>query len=114
MGILLNLITNKILISCFLALLVANAIQIINYYVKSKKLDFKRVYKRGGFPSRHSAGVASLVLSVFFREGISTLFIVTLVFSIVVVRDALERHTPKEVLVGLAIGLLASALVFYM
>lgn len=114
MEILLKIITNKILVSCFLAWLIANIIQIINYYVRNKSLDFREIYKLGGFPSRHSAGISALVLSVFLIEEISTLSIVTFVLSIVVVRDALERHSLKDVLVGLAIGIIVTAFVFYM
>lgn len=113
MEILLKIITNKIIISCFLAWLIANIIQFINYYAKNKSINLKKIYERGGFPSRHSAGISALVLSVFLTEGPSTLSAVTLILSIVIIRDALERHTLKEVLVGLTIGVIVTSLVFY-
>jgi len=113
MEVLMKIISNRIIISCFLAWLVAELIQFIGYYLKNKKFSLESVFKTGGFPSRHSAGVAALSSSLFFMENISSLFVVALVFSMVVVRDAFGRHTLKEILAGIALGLLASAIVFY-
>ena len=106
-----------------------------------RKLNFTRLVATGGMPSAHSASVAALTTAVAFREGIgSTLFAVTLYFSLVIMYDAaglrraasmqarvlnriledhyaheshiperlseLLGHTPFEVFVGAALGVL--------
>jgi acid phosphatase family membrane protein YuiD len=106
-----------------------------------RKLNFTRLVATGGMPSAHSASVSALTTGVAFREGThSTLFAVTLFFSLVVMYDAaglrraagsqarilnrivedhyahrgflperlseLLGHTPFEVFVGAALGLL--------
>jgi len=47
------------------------------------------LWRTGGMPSSHSAVVCSLSTSVCIVEGISDLFVLCLVFSLVVLRDAL-------------------------
>jgi len=106
-----------------------------------RRVNFTRLVGTGGMPSSHSASVAALSTAVAFREGAdSTLFAVTLFFSLVVMYDAaglrraaglqarvlnriiddhyahrphlperlqeLLGHTPFEVLVGAAVGVL--------
>ena len=39
-------------------------------------------------PSSHSGAVSALTMSVFFAEGITTVFAITLVLSLIVIRDA--------------------------
>jgi len=51
---------------------------------------YRFFWKTGGMPSSHSAAVTSLTTSVGLIEGFnSTLFIITLVFALIVIRDAL-------------------------
>jgi len=113
----------------------------LSHLIQHRELNFTRLVGTGGMPSSHSASVAALTTSVGFREGPgSTLFAVTLFFSLVVMYDAaglrraagmqarvlnrivedhyahrpvlperlheLLGHTPFEVLVGAAIGVL--------
>lgn len=48
------------------------------------------LWRTGGMPSSHSAAVAGLITSIGFLEGVdTTLFIVTLFFGLIVIRDAL-------------------------
>jgi uncharacterized protein len=114
-------------------------------WIGSGKLNFTRLTSTGGMPSSHSASVAALSAAVGFREGTgSTLFAVTLFFSLVIMYDAaglrraagsqarilnrilddhyahrgfhpqrlseLLGHTPFEVFVGAALGVLYGAL----
>jgi acid phosphatase family membrane protein YuiD len=104
-----------------------------------RQINFTRLVGTGGMPSAHSASVAALSVSVGFLEGFrSTLFGITLFFSLVIMYDAaglrraagaqarvlnrivedhyahrphlherlseLLGHTPFEVFVGAAIG----------
>ncbi len=96
----------------------------------------------GGMPSTHSALVSALALITYLTEGFSALFFVTLVIAAIVLRDALGvrrsvgeegkllnqviarsklklprlhyslGHTPMEVAVGVAIGLLSAGIAF--
>lgn len=113
----------------------------LSHLIAYRRINFTRLVGTGGMPSSHSASVAALSTAVAFREGAgSTLFAVTLFFSLVVMYDAaglrraaglqarvlnrivedqyahrgfrperlseLVGHTPTEVLVGAAIGVL--------
>ena len=107
-----------------------------------QKFHYKDLIVTGGMPSAHSALVGSLTTIIWLNEGFSTLFFAVLTFSLIVLRDAIgvrrsvgeegkviekiikyEKikiskfhyslgHTPKQVAVGLIIGI-ASALVSY-
>ena len=48
------------------------------------------IWRTGGMPSSHSAMVAALAASIAFNEGLaSNLFVITLMFALVIIRDAL-------------------------
>jgi acid phosphatase family membrane protein YuiD len=47
------------------------------------------LYRSGGMPSTHTAGVVALALSVLFAEGVSTVFMIALAFAVVVINDAM-------------------------
>jgi acid phosphatase family membrane protein YuiD len=118
------------------------------YLVSHRQVNFTRLVATGGMPSSHSASVAALTTSVAFLDGTrSTLFGVTLFFSLVIMYDAaglrraagmqarvlnrivedhyehrgllaerlseLLGHTPFEVFVGAAVGVLYG-LVWYL
>ena len=111
-------------------------------WAKRGRPNFRRFVETGGMPSSHSAAVAALTTTVAMTDGVlSSLFGVTLFFSLIVMYDAaglrraagrqaalLNRimaekenrvaaehqlfeslgHTPLQVLVGAAIGVLAA------
>jgi|TARA_B100001964_G_scaffold223674_2_gene269807 hypothetical protein len=104
------------------------------------EFDFNDWIVTGGMPSAHSALVGSLATIIWLNEGFSSLFFVVITFSLIVLRDAIGvrrsvgeegkmieniikyenikvdkfnyslGHNPKEVLVGLLIGLIAAVL----
>ena len=115
--------------------------KVVAYLVIHRQVNFTRLTTTGGMPSAHSAGGAALTTAVGFREGVSsTLFAVSLYFSLVIMYDAaglrraasmqarvlnrivedheahrkqfperlseLLGHTPFEVFVGAALGVL--------
>ena len=68
-------------------------------------------------PSAHSAVVAALTLAIFFHQGFTPLFIVTLILSFLVIRDTMLRpkelrHKPTEVLAGTLLGLIISYIIY--
>ena len=68
---------------------VVQIIKFVSYIVVHRRMNFTRLVATGGMPSAHSASVAALTTAVGFREGTtSTLFAVTLFFSLVIMYDA--------------------------
>jgi hypothetical protein len=100
-----------------------------------KKLRWEMLYQLGAFPSTHATSVTSLTTVILIVQGVSPLFIVTLVFSIIVIRDALgvrkavEKqakilnkklkanlyenigHTPLDIIGGIILGIIVTALI---
>jgi hypothetical protein len=73
------------LLSGFLAQLA----KFLSHVVRHRQVNFTRLVATGGMPSSHSASVAALTTAVGFREGThTTLFAVTLFFSLVIMYDA--------------------------
>lgn len=55
-----------------------------------KRFAWNDLFKYGGMPSSHTAFVVSLTLSIGFYEGWDTgLFVLSLIFAILVIRDAI-------------------------
>jgi uncharacterized protein len=131
--------TSEIALSVFTAWVIAQVIlKIVTFSYKKGEFFWRAALMGGGMPSGHSALVASLCTAVGLSQGFgSAIFIVTLVFSIIVVYEALKEkkivagflkviakknpkkelldelgHTSMEVIAGIAIGI-AVALAFY-
>jgi acid phosphatase family membrane protein YuiD len=69
------------------------------HLVMTRRVDFKILVRTGGMPSSHSASVSALSTCVGLNEGFtSTLFAVTLFFSLIVMYDAagLRRAAGKQ------------------
>ena len=61
----------------------------IAYFVAHRHWNFRRFFETGGMPSSHAAAVSALSAAVGLKEGFtSTLFGVTLYFSLVIMYDA--------------------------
>lgn len=137
-NLILGFFQNKIIASCFLAWFMAQLIKTLIAFVRTKKYSPELLLEDGGMPSSHSAVVTALAVAIFIIEGISPLFVVTLVFTIIILRDALgvrrsvgiqarilnklvkpkirlneqEGHNLTEVLVGILLALLTTLFVF--
>jgi acid phosphatase family membrane protein YuiD len=77
--------------SMFLAQLIKTIIYLLRARVKNPKDTIELlIWRTGGMPSSHAALVSSLSSSIAFVEGIdSNLFIITLMFALIIIRDAL-------------------------
>lgn len=101
---------------------------------REKKLFFKAMIQQGGMPSAHSTLVSALATSIGISEGFeSGIFLITLVFSLLVVYESLVTkkfishvskfvntkfhdsklqegigHTLLEIVVGIVIGILGA------
>ena len=75
-----------------IAVLTSIAIQLwkgLAFWLRHRRLNFRRFVQTGGMPSSHSASVAALTTAVALEEGpLSTLFGVTFFFSLIVMYDA--------------------------
>ncbi|MDD5527816.1 MAG: divergent PAP2 family protein [Patescibacteria group bacterium] len=74
-----------------LPLIAAIIAQTAKFFIKSnqEKLSFKIITSYSGMPSGHAALVTALVTIIGLKQGIfSPLFAVSLVFAIIVIRDA--------------------------
>lgn len=69
--------------------LTAQIVKPIFYYRFHKEWRFSLIFDSGGFPSSHTALVTALSIAVAVKEGLdSTLFAITLIFSLIVCYDA--------------------------
>ena len=106
----------KVLIAPLVALFITISIKILLRLIKNKKIT-KNLHKSGGMPSVHAAMVSALTLSLYLYQGFDTLFIVTLIFSLIIIRGTMIRkedikHKLPEILVGIIIGLIISFLIY--
>lgn len=74
-----------VLVVVFLSLLVA---QLLKLWFHEGTLGEPWYWKAGGMPSSHTAPSTALALGVFLVQGFSVLFVVTLVFLVAIIRDA--------------------------
>jgi acid phosphatase family membrane protein YuiD len=108
---------------------------------KEKKINWKVVIYDGGMPSAHTILVASTSTALYLETGISYIFFLSLILTLIVMNDAMKvrwvteeqsralnkltegkkgfakldehvGHTPTEVLVGLIIGILVPMILY--
>ncbi|MFC1691446.1 divergent PAP2 family protein [Nanoarchaeota archaeon] len=90
-------VTNKIVISTVIALLIAQILKFIIHYIMKKEVDISvLLFQYGGMPSSHSSFVMALTTGIFMTEGITTTFIVCLGLSLIVIRDAIGVRKQIE------------------
>tara|TARA_Y100000310_G_scaffold343816_1_gene453267 strand:- start:1315 stop:1725 length:411 start_codon:yes stop_codon:yes gene_type:complete len=133
---------NKIILAVIFAGFGVQLIKLIIYWFKHKTLTWHDLIVTGGMPSSHSAFVVSLATIIYLVEGTTAAFAISLVFGMIVIRDAfgvrrsvgnegkqIEKllklnkikskfhyamgHTPKQVLVGSILGFIISLGVYY-
>ncbi len=133
---------NKIILAILLAGFSAQLLKIILFWFKHKRLSWHDIIVTGGMPSSHAAFVVSLATIIYQEEGTSTAFAISLVLAFIVLRDAfgvrrtvgeeglvisqiLKKlkirteahfslgHTPLQVVVGAAMGLMVAVSVYY-
>ncbi len=71
----------------------------VAYFFSHRRWNFRRFFETGGMPSSHAAAVSALSTAVGLKEGFtSTIFCVTLYFSLVIMYDAagLRRAAGRQ------------------
>ena len=131
-----ELIQNKIIISCFLSWVIIQTIKGLIIGSKKKKFKWEYFFITGHMPSSHSGIVSSLVAAIYIGQGMTSLFMASLIFSLVVIRDSfgsrfligeqakiinrlaktnlkeVTGHRFKEVVIGAVIGIIISNIIF--
>jgi|SRR3989338_2286530 len=134
---------NKIALAVLAGGFGAQLLKLVIYFFRHKSLSWHDLVVTGGMPSSHSAFVVSLASIIYLEEGLSTAFVISLVLTLIVLRDAfgvrrtvgmegkqIEKllklhklkskfhysmgHTPLEVAVGVLLGLACSLTVFFL
>lgn len=77
------------LILSLLSLFWTQTVKFIAYSIIDHRLNFKMWTSTGGMPSSHSSLVSTITFSILFFEGVTASFVVSLVFAMVVVQDAM-------------------------
>lgn len=125
----------EVILVVIVAEIVAQSLKLYTHKKSVGELNFHILLSDGGMPSGHSTTVSALTTMVFFNEGFSMLFVVTLFFTLIVLRDAtgvrrsagrqaevlnqliakhelkvkklkeLLGHTPLQMLAGVALGI---------
>ena len=84
------IITHPLLLSVFWAWVAAQAIKVVLSSATERKIKLHRFIEPGGMPSSHAAAVVALLTGVGIKEEIgSTLFIVTLVLTLITIYEAI-------------------------
>lgn len=86
---LLDIFSNKILISSLASWITAQIVKTIIYAIVNKSFNLKRLAGDGGMPSAHSAIVTALAVSSGLVCGFdSPAFAISVIFALVVMHDA--------------------------
>lgn len=84
-----SIFANKTLMASILAWFVAQCLKVVHTLIVDKRFNFSRLVGSGGMPSSHSAFVMALTTATGLTHGCqSTLFAVSLVFSLIIMYDA--------------------------
>ena len=131
---------NKIILAVLLAGFGAQLVKLTLLWFKHKTLSWHDLVVTGGMPSSHSAFVIALATIIYLEEGTTSVFALSLVLALIVLRDAfgvrrsvgmegraLQKlfrmhhlksrfhyslgHSPTEVAVGALIGFVIALVV---
>ena len=99
MGVVSELLSNRILLASCCGWLVAQVLKTIIYIVVNKNFNPERLLGDGGMPSSHSATVMALVTSTAFEFGMGSFqFAISAILALIVMHDAMgvRRETGKQ------------------
>jgi acid phosphatase family membrane protein YuiD len=94
-----EVLANRVLMTCFAAWFIAQALKVLFYYVLERTWDIGRMFGLGGMPSSHSAVVCALSTAVGISRGFyGPEFAIALVLAGVVMTDAagVRRAAGKQ------------------
>lgn len=89
----------EVLLSSVLAIGLAQSLKILlDLTTKKKPAELGELVVTGGMPSAHAATVVALSTSIYLLEGITSAFVIALVLTLIVIRDAtgVRRAVGRE------------------
>lgn len=108
-------LANFALLTSLAAMLSAQIIKVVYYRIIEGRFKWVHMFEAGGMPSSHSALVCSLSMIAGLKSGFdSILFAIVVIFSAVVMYDAIKvraeevGHTLIEVGLGGVLGIIIS------
>ena len=99
---LLDLVTNRFLITGVSSWAVAQVLKTVIHFIIYKKFDISRLFGDGGMPSGHSATVTSIAVAAALYYGTGSFeFAVAAILAIIVCHDAMgvRLETGKQAIV---------------
>ncbi len=93
---------NRVVLTGFLAWLVAQLIKVFLGLLRTKRFDFRWLLRSGGMPSSHVALSMSLAVALGLQEGFASgIFALGLGFSVITMFDAqgVRRHSGKQAVI---------------
>ena len=94
-----DLTGNIIFMSAFWSWLTAQMMKYVTTFYREGKWDWRVMFDSGGMPSSHTSLVVGLTTAIAYQYGLgSTLFPLSLAFSLIVMYDAagVRRHAGKQ------------------
>ena len=94
-----ELLSNKILITGICAWAVAQVLKMILHTITTRTLDWHRLIGDGGMPSCHSSTVTATALMTGFQNGFdSPIFVIATILAVIVMHDAMgvRLETGKQ------------------
>ncbi len=99
MGVINELLANRVLIAGITGWASAQVIKAILYTILHKEFSFERLFGDGGMPSGHSATVSAMAMMALLHYGIGSFeFAVSTMLAIIVMHDAMgvRLETGKQ------------------
>jgi len=144
-----DLLHNALLVNAVLSWALAQLLKTVVYAVANRRFEWERLLGDGGWPSGHSATVASMAMASALIYGTGSFqFAITMILAIIVCHDAMGvrletgkqaivineiveslldanklpevklkefvGHTPIQVTIGILIGILNAAAMYYL
>jgi uncharacterized protein len=113
--IIMELLMNVTFLTALAAMIMAQALKILYYWIFEHNFNWHHFFEVGGMPSSHSALVCCLSFMIGFLYGFnSPLFSVAAVLSSIVMYDAIKvrpeevGHTLMEVSTGAVFGIIVA------
>jgi hypothetical protein len=97
MNSLVNFFTSRLIWAVASAWFLTQGVKVVVTFFQESKWRWHRFIEPGGMPSSHAAMVIALLTGVGIKEGIlSTLFAVTLIFSLAIIYEAIGVRKKVE------------------
>ena len=84
-----NIIANKIFLAGILAILICQLIKMIVLSIRERRFNLKYFFELSGMPSTHTATSVAISAMIYFKEGMSSLFILSVFIIIYIIDEVL-------------------------